>query len=270
MLGPGWAVVASVLAVGGLVFETNFWQVNGGWLLNVVLFWLLADPILGTLWHFSVTKTTTQKDRPKIVKQKFNFVLPYSHKDSGAYHFSAFITKLSRSPETIIFLLLSGMAFTIAFILGKWAILYVVVFGLSLLWFSQNKKSVYYPVWQSLVTFLFPYLIGLMLMSGWQLPQILLGLGYWFVYVGSLRLLASQVNGNKQIIAGQGAISLLLFALNKPVAATIVGLGLGLTLLFRLQAISQQPIPWQQYITQFHPPLLFGLLISAGALGRWG
>jgi hypothetical protein len=270
MLGPGWAVIASTLAVGGLTFEASFWQVNGAWLLNVVLFWLLADPILGTLWHFSSTTTTTQKKQPETLKQQLNFILPYSRKDSGAYRLAILITRLSHSQEAIIFLLLLVVALIIALILGTWVMIYVVVFGLSLLWFSQNKESAYYPFWQSLVTFLIPYCINLLLMSNWHLPQVLLGLGYWVVYTGSLRLLTGQINGNKQIIAGQGAVSLLLFALNKPIAGIIVGVGLGLTLLFRLQVVSQQPVPWRQYTTQFHPPLLLGMLISAGTLGRWG
>ncbi|MFQ5575707.1 MAG: hypothetical protein ACE5G8_01830 [Anaerolineae bacterium] len=270
-LGPGWAVLGGVLASGGLRFEANFWALNGALLVKAALLWLLADPVLGTLWHLMVERGAWRRlyrgmylERPGVKP-----LFPYTTRYSMGYRLSALAAALRAHNDGLwqTFLLLAVMALVLAALLGRPVMLYAGVSILLAVWAGRPQRvpaSAGPQFWQSVATFLLPYLAALNLAGGVPRAGLLVGVCYWVVYLGSLRLAAGRNSGARPVIVGQAVAAGLLFALVEPVAATAVSLAAVFGLMRYLQAGPNRAVGWADSI---HPFLLSGLLIAAFLLG---
>src|SRR5262245_19968056 len=78
-LGPGWAMLAGVLTSGSLELKLTS-------LVQLLILWLLVDPILGALWDLSVQQGLWRRlmadQLPPPPRQ--GFYLPYAQPNSAA------------------------------------------------------------------------------------------------------------------------------------------------------------------------------------------
>ncbi len=287
-LGPGWAALGSFLASGVLRFENDFWALNAVWLLKFGLFWLLADPILGTLWHLVVTQGVwcrlTRNSPPEGLTVKP--LLPYTVKNSAGYRLSALVALLRQQDDGRwqTSLILPLIALGLATMLGWTVALYALIAILVTFWVGVeafSAKIIQKSFWQSTVAFLLPYIVGLFLMDAPEQNALLLGAVYWVIVLGMLLLSAGRETADRMIITGQATIAILLFALMKPIAATAVSLGVLFNLLLRLKlkqqiasqghiADDERSLMVAQYSAQLHLFLLTGFLIAGASLGCIG
>ena len=261
MLGPGWAVLAGALASGGFRFEAEV-------LFKVGLLWLLADPILGTVWHLltdcGLWRQLTQTRPPEA--KPLRPLFPYVAKDSAGYRLLVFTAHLRalENGQGYTLLIALFLAVLLTIILGQ----PVVLFTLTsiLVAFGLGDRVQGRGLLQSLATFLFPYLTALRVMDALSPEALVLGWVYWVVQLGLLRLLAGKMGGGWLVIGGQGVAAGLLFGLKMPLAATVLTLSTLFSLLLRLQAKAQNTRP-ELYAVHLKPYLLVGLFVVAVSLG---
>lgn len=273
-LGPGWAVLASFLVAGVLRFEPDFWALNTPSIVKLLLLWLLADPVLGTIWQIVVEqgfRREFQQIRRRSHAGKLP-VLPYTQPHTTAYQASIRLATwqslTGNRPQTILILLL--VAWVLAIALG-WAA--VGFAGASLLLagrLGQQEPAGHSPgrIFQaSVATFLLPYAAGLAVFGAGAKAPALVGVCYWLVYLGILRLSVGHKWAEPLVIFGQATAAILMLALLKPVAAVIVALSTVFTLLLRLQIRPEQK---QSLVAGITPLALIGLLVAAAMAGGIG
>lgn len=267
VLGPGWAALAGALAAGEFRFETDS-------LLKLGLIWLLVDPILGTIWHLVADKMLWrrlwQPFLPPGVSLKPS--LPYTVKGSPAYKFLVFRARLQTDTtgEGYTLFIAIGLSLFIAAILGLPVILYAII-SIFLAFLVGEKIFIAGSRGHFLcaaATFLLPYLVGVFIIAKMiPLYALLLGIVYLEVYFGLLQLNAGKMQGERLVVAGPGAMAMLLFGLMKPLPAMIVALGALFSLLLRFEAQKQDVQAATWYGQQLRLFLWSGLLISAWAIG---
>lgn len=263
-LGPGWAALAGVLASGGFHFEAEV-------LLKAGLLWLLADPILGTIWHLVAEQGIWRRlgQAPPSGASPLKLRLPYVVKDSAGYKLSIFWTNLrtSENGQGYTLLITLFLALLISAILGGLIVSFVIVsvllaFVIGLTGYGEGQQF-----WQSLATFLLPYLAGLIVMGQLPLQAVALGYVYWVIYLSTLRLRAGKSRGAWLVIIGQGVAAGLFFSLTLPLAATVLTLAVMFSLLLWVQAKMQSTQPEIWYAEHVKPYLLVGLFAAAVSLG---
>jgi len=275
-LGPGWAVVAAALTAALQYTPLAGGETSRMWLLQVGLLWLLADPILGTIWHVLIDQDMLRQLRrlawqSNVVEEP---ALPYVTRQSPAYRLllwrAALRSQVGSGWQTL--LILSVAALALAGWLNRWALAWVAVSLVLALWLGQHnsQRGHRQQIAQSVGMYLLPYLAGVVVFHSISLGSVLLGVSYWIVYLGCLRLWAGQIRGASLLVFGQAAAALLLLALVKPLAAVTVILSIVFALLLRNDAEQHSPARWEQWASAVQPFLLASLLISAGAMGGIG
>lgn len=273
-LGPGWAVLASFLVAGVLRFEPDFWAFNAAGLMKLLLLWLLADPVVGTIWQIVVEQgfwrefqQALRQSRPASLP-----LLPYTHPHTTAYRASVWLATwrslTGNGRQTMMILPVAALG--LAAVLGRAAIFYVIVSLLLAGWLGRELPAADLPrrrFWASVAMFLLPYLTGLAVFGAVAKAPALVGVCYWLVHLGILRLDAGREAGNRLVVVGQAVAAILLLALLKPVAAVIVALSTVFTLLLRLQI---QPEQKQRLAAEVTPFVLIGLLVAAAMAGGIG
>ena len=262
-LGPGWAALAGVLASGAFQFEADF-------ILKAGLLWLLADPLLGTVWYLLADwglwqrLTQTQPDETTPLR----VLLPYTLKHSPGYSWSIFWTNLSalQSGEGFTFVITLLLALILGGLLGGPVAVYAVI-SICLAFIAGKHDGPGSRLLQSMATLLFPFWAGATLSSRPTPAILLLGLVYWIVYFGILQWSAGRTSGHRLVIGGQIVAALLLFGLIKPLAATGVALAAIFSLLLYRQRSEYAPDFLIRYDDQLSPLLLAGLFVAALSMG---
>lgn len=268
--GPGWAALAGAVAAG-------FPGLNAGTFASLLLLWLLADPLLGTVWDLSVNKGLWRK----VIQAKLpppptrGFVIPYAQPQSVAGRMAVRIRQYQqwlheadvgiRTQLTTVFL-----AAPLALLAGLYlqrAIFWLVFLAIGLTWIAgfspYNLAAAGGGRLQSVVQFLLPWSMGLVL---WQQPSLtgmLIGIAFWSVYLGGLRMVGNHHRAYWLYFGGQLVATLLLLGLHHLAAAAIVTVLL-LVQLIVFKAYHRSPgfLPLvQRYI-------VFEIAVVALAVGR--
>lgn len=270
-LGPGWAALAGALSAGNIRFSPDG-------LLPLLALWLLADPLLGSLWGLWVQ----QGWWPKIKQAHLpppparGLALPYARPDSPA---GRLVTRLrqywawrqnSLSPEARagLFTLAAGpvLALGVSFFLGPlvlaltfMAVLLVCGAGL----FAPRLPAASRDLLASAVHFLLPWLMGMLLRPGFSLPAIALALCFWGVYLGGMGLYRHYRPAGALFNLGQAAAMGLLLALRLLPAAALLAILLPAQLLAKPGCRGPA-----EFVTRVQPFLVAGMLAAAILLGR--
>ncbi len=235
-LGSGWAAVGGGLAAGGFALTP-------GTLLNLLLVWLLADPILGVMWDLGTGHIPPSGGRgiwrqllaPQLpdAAPPVRF-LPYLQPGSPGYRLAERLGRLAHwwqtsfQPQaagdfaTIVAAL--GLALVAGIILGP-AVLALVLASVLLSWLAvlsegrghgqDMDRASLGEFWHALGEFGVPWAIGAVVAGELSWPVALLGTCYVIAYFGFLR-----PERYFRLIAGsQVTASLLLAALRHPLAA---------------------------------------------------
>jgi hypothetical protein len=268
-LGPGWAAMAGLLAMGSLSFSPAV-------LLQLAGLWLLVDPLLGTLWDLAVNQEVWRKAiQAKLpAPRQRGFSFPYAQPGSLAGRLVLRLRRyhgwwqdsywLAFSSELITFGLGLLLALLIALLLGGWilgltliAVALVLKAGVTASTLTGSNSS----HWQALVQGLLPWLMGLVLGGGPTLLTGAIAVAYSMVYLGLLRTLGGHPPRATWLFwGGQLAAGLLLLGLRLlPVAAVLAGLLIAQRLLK-----NRFPAAW---LSKVQPYLVAGMLSTAGAVG---
>jgi hypothetical protein len=240
-LGAGWAALAGLLASG-------YAQLDLTALLQLISLWILVDPILGTLWDLAVerglVRRFTRAELPAPAARGVD--LPYAQPGSVAGHAVILLRRYSRWWAAYFWPTFSGgittccvgliLALVIGLALGPTVFwLVVLTVGLTVLagLALPDHDFVDGSRLRSIVQFLLPWLMGAVLWSDISLLALVLGLAYWTVYLGSLRMLGNQHRAEWLFYPGQFAVSLLLLALHLLPGAVVLGILLLAQLLVR-------------------------------------
>lgn len=256
-LSGGWAVIAAALATRPATIDT-------GWILRMVLLWLLVDSLLGTVWHLMVTRNLRKilqlgADMPVAA------VLPFTVRHSAAYKFGIWREKLRTHADGIWQPLVVAvvLALAIAGWLG-WAAILLALVALGTAWaFSLNDRvDAAAHGWLSLAMFFLPFAVAANLTEVWRWDVALLGASYAVVYFGLLRLRENSARAEIWVVLGLVAAAVLMFAAVQPLAGGIVALGSVSVLLVRPLSV--------EHLLPLHAVALIGLLMAAFALGGGG
>ncbi len=240
-LGPGWAAVSGALAVGSFALSSET-------LLKLLLVWLLADPVLGTLWGLSLGDTSPS-EREGIWRRlltarlpatvPFLRFLPYTQPGSPGRRFAERLGRLrlwwqaafwpEAGHEFAALVAALGLALLLGAVLGHNA-LALVLFSILLSWLAalSQKRDVsrdstpqsagrrgMVTLWYTLGEFGIPWLIGAVVIGRPPWAVITLGVCYTITYFGLIQY------GREFRLVGssQAAVALLLAGLRHPMAA---------------------------------------------------
>jgi hypothetical protein len=240
-LGPGWAAVSGALAAGSFALSSEI-------LLKLLLVWLLADPVLGTLWGLSVgDRSASEQDgiwrrlltaRLPTTVPSLRF-LPYTQPGSpsrrlaerlGRLHSwwqATFRPAVGRESAALVAAL--GLALLLGAVLRR-NVLMLVLLSIALSWlvalFQQRdlfrdsmpqdaSRRDIVTLWYALGEFGIPWLIGAVVMGIPSWAAIALGICYTVTYFGLI-----QYGRKFRLIGSSQAITALLLAgLRHPLAA---------------------------------------------------
>ncbi len=240
-LGSGWAAIGGSLAVAGFVLSPQF-------LLYLFLVWLLADPILGTMWDLGAGHTSRLGHRGiwrRLLSPRLPDVappvrlLPYTQPGSPGYRLEQHLGRLrlwwhdtfwpaaGREFATLIAAL--GLALLLGTFLGR-DVLVLVLLSIALSWLAVLAQGKGRPtdvaqsvtgyegrvaLWHALGEFCIPWLIGTVVMGGPSWAVVVLGVCYSIAYFGLIRF----THGFRLIGISQATAALLLAGLRHPLAA---------------------------------------------------
>ena len=271
-LGPGWAALAGFLSTG---YPTLTWSV----VLQIIALWILVDPILGTLWELTVNHRLWQQIRLAQLPPApaTGFTVPYAQTGSIAGRFVVKVRRYRRWwqetgwPEMgdkfvtfclgIVLALLLGLALTPTIF---WLV--VLAVGLTVLTgpTTSNLSTGGGGRIQSVVQFLLPWLMGVLLAPNPSLVSVAAAICYWVVYLGGLRMLGGHRRAEWLFFGGQLALVVLLLALHLLPGAAILIVFLAAQLFIR--TTFKQPA---DLLRKVQPFLVIGLIVAAVLLGGW-
>ena len=268
-LGPGWAALAGALAAG-------IPGVNASTFSFLLLLWLLADPLLGTVWQLFVNQGLWRQ----IVHAKLpqppgqGFLVPYAQPGSVAGRVVVRVRQYQRwlheDPTGIrtqlITVLLAALLALLAGLYLHPAVFWLVFLAIGLSWVAgfrpYNLAATGGGRLQSVVEFLLPWSMGLIL---WQQPSllgVLVGIPFWVVYLGGLRMLGDHHRADWLYFGGQLVVVLLLLGFHHLTAAAIV------LVLLLVQSIVyhsfQQP---QLFLSHVQRYMVFEIVVAALTIG---
>jgi hypothetical protein len=162
-------------------------------------------------------------------------------------------------------LLTSTLALLVGLYLHR-AIFWLVFLAIGLTWIAglspYNLAAAGGGRLQSVVQFLLPWSMGLIL---WQQPSLvgaLIGLAFWSVYLGGLRMLGNHSRAYWLYFGGQLVVALLLLGLQHLAAAAIV------TVLLMVQLIIFKAYHWPpNFLPRVQRYIVFEIAVVALAVG---
>lgn len=230
-LGPGWAMVAGALSTGQLAFDLSS-------IIQLVSLWLLVDPLLGMLWDQAVEqglwrKLATAQLGPASTT---GFSLPYVQPDSVAGRWVLLVRRYQvwwrkkywpENGQTVIsFWLGALLALLIARFLSPtlfWLTLLAIALIIVAGQLSRQLSGPQGGRLQSLVQWLLPWCMGIVLWSSLRPLELALAACYWAAYLGGLRMLGRHHRADILFFAGQGAAVILLLGVARLPGAALVG-----------------------------------------------
>jgi hypothetical protein len=232
-LGAGWAAVSGGLAAAGFPLSLVT-------LLNLLLIWLLADPVLGVIWDVGVGNTHERGIWRRLISPRLPDtapplrLLPYTQAGSPGHRLAYRLGRLHRwwrdtlwpevGRECATLIAGLGLATLLGAILGR-DVLILALVSVLFSWLAMlserrdttrdrgHKDST--TLWHALGEFGVPWLIGAVAMGGPSQVAALLGICYTITYFGLIR----DPHSFRLIGASQVTTALLLAGLRQPMAA---------------------------------------------------
>jgi hypothetical protein len=246
-------------------------------LLQVVSLWLLADPVLGTLWELAgpqgLWRRVIQAQLPPPPAR--GLVLPYTQPESAAGRLALLARRYgawwrgSYWPEfggqVTTFVLGLVLALVIGAALG-WVIFWLVVLTLNLILLAGLSRSDLAAAGggrlQAVVQLLLPWLMGSMMWSRPGLFGPMAAICYWISYLGGLRMAGGHKRAELLFFSGQVGAMLLLFGLRLLPGAT----GLGVLFVAQLLIWNRFDRP-AGFLEKAQPYLIASLIVAGWSLG---
>jgi len=269
-LGPGWAALAGLLSTGQA-------GLNSSTVLHVVGLWVLVDPLLGTLWALSVEQGLWRHvARAQLpAPPRMRFTLPYAQPDSLAGQMVLLARRYrlwwseQPRPELGPQITTFGAALVLACLLGLTlrpalfglvvlAVVLTVIAGLTV----SDLAATGGGRLQSLVQFLLPWLMGVILTTTPNLVVLLLALCFWIVYLGALRMSGQHHRAEWLYFGGQLAATLLLVGIGL-MPGTIL---LGVLLLAQLLLKTKFPLP-ADFLPKVQLYLIAAVIVAGLSVG---
>ena len=282
-VGAGWAAIGGAIACGVLSGDTRLaLSPPFGGLLTLALVWLLADPLLGTVWDLVAGRTGVRAQRHTLDGEAVQPLhwLPFTQPRSPAWWLAERLSRWrarwfarSDQPETQPGIMLPAalaLAVVLAVVLGYGVVL-LVALSVLLAWLAarlaardDTGASANSRIGPSAVRafgiFGVPWLIGCVAGGDLDWPAVLLGLCLTIAYAGVLLTpLRFRLVG-----VGQLAVLSLLMGLRQPLAAALIAVGLVGQWGLASAAAGRASDRLRRAI---HPFILAGLLIGALAIG---
>jgi hypothetical protein len=246
-------------------------------LLQLVALWTLVDPIMGMLWDLSIEKGLWRK----IAKAQLGppaasgFLLPYVQVDSAAGRFVLYVRRYqawwreSYWPENgshfwafwlgaVVALLLALSLSPCIFWLTLLALLLIVLAGQI----SAKLSAPHGGRLQSLVQFLLPWAMGILLWSNLSPIGLALAVCYWITYLGGLRMLGRHHRSDSLFFLGQIVAIVMLLALRSLPGAAILSVLLLAQWIVRIQF--NRP---SDFLQKVQPFLIVAVVVAGLSLG---
>jgi hypothetical protein len=241
-LGAGWAALGGALAAGALRDPGVAVAPPLGGLLTLAWVWLLADPLLGTLWEVVACRRKVEARSHAPGRDDAGQPvpwLPYSQPGSPAWRLAAWLSGLGiaerAQPESVptpsppAWLGAFVLALIVAGVLG-YVVLALVIVSACLSWLAvrlgdgrvmdpSGGLSPGVAALHAVGIFCIPWLIGGTAAGGASLLTGLIGVCLTIVWAGIL----SSPFRLRLIVGGQLALVSLLVAVHQPLAAAVVG-----------------------------------------------
>jgi len=281
-VGAGWAALSGAIA-SGILWEDGAPPLTR--IGTVLLIWLLADPLLGTLWELGATPRGVWTQLWRAASDADHNVplilLPYTQTGSPAWQVAnwlgrqnawwrttfwpqsseAFITVSSLLPVSLLVgALLNSAALTLVCAA-------MVLAWLVALWHKEILPSTSSHPWRSTVAsawgqFGIPWMIGCAATNKSSWLSITLGICLTFSYMGLLR----QPMWQPAVLAGQLAVLAILLGVRQVLALA------GITMLLIAQGgllFTRRPneAPNKQFLTGLHLFVLGIMLVASFTVG---
>jgi len=285
-VGASWAALGGALA-GGLLARGNLLHPEQDGALPrvaiLLLTWLLADPLLGTLWELGATPQGiwVQLWRPVHTPEGVPLILmPYTRPGSSAWWIAEWLGRQlawwradfwpqsGESFITVCSLLLAAL--TVGAILGSTVLVLVcgviVLAWLTALWQKGKvpRSSLRMTIAGAWAQFGIPWMIGCAAAGSGQTHWLAVALGACLTisYVGLLRCPASQLI----VLAGQLGVLILVIGVRHLLATTVIAVllaaQLGL-LLAKGPSTDSTEAPY----AEIHPFIVSVIVIAAFGVG---
>lgn len=236
-LGSGWAAIGGGLAASGLALSPET-------VLDLLVVWFLADPILGVIWDLGVGYAASSR-QPGIWRRLLSpglpesappvRLFPYTRAGSPGHKLAYRLGQVNRwwgttfrdqQHDFAALAIALGLAVLMGIVLG-WNVLALVLVSVALSWLASlaDKRNAAQDrsaasgdqanvgiLWHSLGEFGIPWLLGATVLGKAAWPVVLLGVCYTISYFA----LARPIHHFRLIGASQGTAALLLFALRRP------------------------------------------------------
>jgi hypothetical protein len=236
-LGSGWAAVGGGLAASGLALSPET-------LLDLLIVWFLADPILGVVWDLGVGYVASSR-QPGIWHRLLSpglpesappvRLFPYTQAGSPGYKLAHRLGQVchwwrttfrDQHKDVAALAIALGLAVLVGIILG-WTVMVLVLASVTLSWLASlaGKRNAAQDrtglasdranigiLWHSLGEFGIPWLIGATVLGKATWPVVLLGTCYTISYFAFTR----PAPHFRLMGTSQGTAALLLFALRRP------------------------------------------------------
>ncbi len=284
-VGPGWAAIGGALAAGGFSLSPET-------LLKLLLVWLLADPVLGTVWELGIGGNNAAREGNGIWRRLFNPrlpdtappppLLPYTQPNSPGRRLA---DRLGRRrlwwqeifwPETggefITLIAALGLALLLGLILGRSVLALVLLFAI-LSWLAGMTQGESAPdpahqgiaiLGRALAEFGIPWLVGAVALGRPTWAVGALGVCYTITYFGLVRHATRAAPDLRLIGASQVTAALLLAGLRHPLAAGATAILL--TPQWGLRVWAGQPYASSRYLQGVQPFILSSILVAALAI----
>lgn len=271
-LGPGWAALAGAVSTGAV-------ELDGAGLLKLAGLWLLADPLLGTLWELAAPAGLWRNAGGGALPPgpARGFYLPYTRPGSAAgrllkrWHRYRLWWAGHYWPENRDKLLAYGAAFVLALLIAlslSAALFWLTLLAIALaLLAGQSAPRLASPEGgrlQSVVQWLLPWFMGVFLWASPSLPGLALAVSYWAICLGGLRMLGRHRRAELLYFWGQAAVCALLLGLRLLPGAALVGVFLAAQ-----QVLAARFTLPETFLARARPYLLLGLAAAAVSLAGW-
>jgi hypothetical protein len=248
-------------------------------LLRLAGLWLLADPLLGTLWELAVPlglwRNASGVYLPPAPAR--GFYLPYAQPGSAAgrlvnrwrsyrlwwagYYWPENRDRLAAYGVGLGLAVLIALALDAALL---WLVLLAVALGLLAGQSAPDLASPEGGRLQSVVQWLLPWFMGVFVWAGPTPAGLVLAVAYWAIYLGGLRMLGRHHRAELLYFGGQAAVLALLLALRLLPGAALIGVFLAAQQLLRARLTRPET-----FLAKAQPYLLLGLATAVLSLAGW-